>query len=81
VAKIRQAVSGNSADDSIKQQSSELKRSSKTMKEKLVQAVSMERPAISDKESSALHTKLGLSWNKYQKHRMFLKSLHGYCTK
>ena len=50
MAKIRQDVSGNSADDSITQQSSELKRSSKTMKEKRLQAAGMERPAISDKE-------------------------------
>ena len=65
VAKIRQDVSGNSADDSITQQSSELKRSSKTMKEKRLQAAGMERPAVSDKEGSALRTKLVLSWNKY----------------
>ena len=75
MAKIRQDVSGNSADDSIKQQSSELKGSSKTMKEKLLQAAGMERPAISNKQSSAWRTKLGLSWNKYPKHRKFLKSI------
>lgn len=75
MAEIRQDVSGNSADDSIKQQSSELKGSSKTMKEKLLQAAGMERPAISNKQSSAWRTKLGLSWNKYRKHRKFLKSI------
>ena len=44
------------------------------MKEKLVQAASMERPAISNKESSASRTKLGQSWN-IAKHRRFLKSI------
>ena len=32
----------------------------------------MERPAISSEQSSALRTRLGLSWNKYRKHRRFL---------
>ena len=73
MAKIRQDVSGNSADDSIKQHS-ELKRSSKTLKEKLVQAASMERPAISNKESSASRTKLRAGIN-IAKHRRFLKSI------
>ena len=70
-AKIRQNLPGSSADDSIKQQSSELKRSSETTRERLLQAAGMERPAISSEQSSALRTRLGLSWNKYRKHRRF----------
>ena len=80
MAKIRQDVSGNSADDSIKQHS-ELKRSSKTLKEKLVQAASMERPAISNKESSASRTKLSQSWNKYRKTSKVSQVHQGYCTR
>ena len=75
IAKIRQDVPGSSADDSIKQQSSELKRSSETTRERLLQAAGMERPAISSEQSSALRTRLGLSWNKYRKHSRFLKSI------
>ena len=45
------------------------------MREKLLQAAGIRRPAISGKQGAVLRTRLGLSRSKYRKHRNFLKDI------
>ena len=68
---LRTNISGSSTDDSIKQQGSEIKTKTKTAREQILRAANCEQPSVSSKQSSALLTQLGLSWQQHRARRDF----------
>ena len=72
---LRTNISGSSTDDSVKQQGSEIKTKTKTAREQILRAANCEQPSVSSKQSSALRTQLGLSWQQHRAQKRFLKSI------
>ncbi|XP_070178247.1 uncharacterized protein [Littorina saxatilis] len=74
IEKYRLDVSGKTTEDSLIQHSSELRKSSKAVREKLLRASGFKRPVMSAKDGSVLRTMLGLSWNKYRRQKRYLRT-------
>ena len=61
MARLRMNLSGNTADDTVKQQGAELKSTTKPKKRRILEAAGCKLGTVSEKEGPALRMKLGLS--------------------
>ena len=71
--RVRADMSGTSADDSISQQSTELKMQNKSKKKKILDAAGCKQACLSAKRSMQIRAKMLLSWAKHKQNRKFLR--------
>ena len=67
-------LSGNTADDAVKQQGAELKSTTKPKRKRILEAAGCNLGTVSGKDGPALQMKLGLSLTKYKMQKKFLRS-------
>ena len=73
--KLRTDISGSSLDDSIMQQSSEIKTKSKQAQQKILESAGCKKATLTSKQGSAMRTQLGMTWSQYRSQKKFLKSV------
>ena len=75
MARLRMNLSGNTADDTIKQQGAELKSTTKPKRKRILKASECKLGTVSEKEGPALRMKLGLSLTKYRVQKKIFRSI------
>ena len=75
IEKIGLDVSGQSQEDAVKQQGTELKKTTKTPRQSVLNVAGIKQPFISKEQGLAKRVVLGQSWNKHRKERPLYGSL------
>ena len=73
--RLRMNLSGNTADDAVKQQGAELKSTTKPKRKRILEAAGCKLGTVSEKEGPAPRMKLGLSLTKYRVQKKFFRSI------
>ena len=73
--RLRMNLSGNTADDAVKQQGAELKSTTKPKRKRILKAAGCKLGTVPGKEGPALRMKLGLSLTKYRVQKKFFRSI------
>ena len=72
---VRKNISGNSEDDSIRQQGAEINTKTKKAREQILKAATCEQASVSSQQGSALRTRVRQTWSQYRIQKIFLKTV------